>query len=96
MGYIIDEKGVHMESTKIQVVWYWKSSNTLTDLHRFLGLANFYWRFVLGFSHITWPLNQITMGRVKEKVSWSESQQKVFIELKHRICIVHVLTLLDL
>jgi hypothetical protein len=52
-GYIIDERGVDVDPTKIQVIWDWPASTTLTELHSFLGLANFYHRFMLGFSHIT-------------------------------------------
>jgi hypothetical protein len=59
----------------------------------FLGLANFYCRFVLGFSRITWPLSQVTKGGEKEKLFWSESQQKAFVELKHRLCCAPILTL---
>jgi hypothetical protein len=51
---------------------------------------------VLGFSHITWPLSQVTKGGAKEKLFWSESQQKAFRELKHRLCSAPVLTLPDL
>jgi hypothetical protein len=68
----------------------------LTELRSFLGLANFYRRFVLGFSHITWPLSQVTKGGAKEKFFWSESQQKAFVETKHRLCCAPVLTLPDL
>jgi hypothetical protein len=61
-----------------------------------LGLANFYRRFVLGFSHITWPLSQVTKGGVKEKLFWSKSQQKAFDDLKHRLYSAPVLTLPNL
>jgi len=44
-------------STKMRFFW----------LRIFLGLANFYRKFVLGFSHITWPLSQVTKGGAKEK-----------------------------
>jgi hypothetical protein len=44
MGYIIDERVVNVDPAK----------TTLTELRSFLGLANFYRRFVLGFSHITY------------------------------------------
>jgi len=71
-------------------------SQSLTELRSFLGLANFYRRFVLGFSHITWPLSQVTKGGAKAKFFWSESQQKAFIELKDRICTAPVLALPDL
>jgi hypothetical protein len=50
----------------------------LTDLWSFSGLANFYRRFMLGFSHIAWALIQITKGGGKEKIVWGLSQQKAF------------------
>ena len=71
-------------------------SSDLTELHSFLGLANFYLRFVLGFSHIIWPLSQVTKGGAKAKFFWSKSQQKAFVELKHHLCSALVLTLPDL
>jgi len=94
--YIIDEKGVHVDPSKIQVIQDWPSPTTLTKLHSFLGLANFYHRFVSGFSHIIWPLSQVTKGGAKEKFFWSESQQKEFTELKDRLCMALVLALPDL
>jgi hypothetical protein len=94
--YIIDERGVHVDPTKIQFIWDWPAPTTLTELHSFLGLDNFYNRFVLGFSHITWPLSQVTKGGAKAKFFWSESQQKAFGELKHHLCSAPVLTLPDL
>eukprot|EP00253_Pinus_taeda_P026603 PITA_26603 len=89
-------QGVHVDLAKIQVIQDWPSPTTLTELHSFLGLANFYHTFVLGFSHITWPLNQVTKGGAKEKFFWSESQQKAFKELKAHLCTTPVLTLPDL
>jgi len=50
---------------------------------------------MLGFSHITWPLSQVTKGGVKENLFWFESQQKEFAELKHCLCSTSVLTLPD-
>ena len=96
LGYIIDECGVHVDPTKIQVIQYWPAPTTLTELRSFLGLANFYRRFVLGFSHITWPLIQVTKGGAKAKFFWLKTQQKAFAELKHRLCCAPVLTLPDL
>ena len=96
LGYIIDERGVHVDLAKIQVIWDWLTPTTLKELRNFLGLANFYCRFVSRFSHITWPLSQVTKGRAKEKFFWPESQDKSFSELKHNLCSIVVLTLQNL
>ena len=51
---------------------------------------------MLGFSHITWPLSQVTTGGEKEKFFWLETQNKAFAELKHCLCCAPVITLPDL
>jgi len=61
-----------------------------------MGLVNFYHRFVFGFSHITWPLNKVIEGGVKENFFGSESQQKAFSKLKHHLCSTLGLILPDL
>jgi hypothetical protein len=75
LGYIVDEHGVHVDLDKIQVIRDWPSSTTLTELQIFLGMANFYRRFVLGFSHIAWALIQVTKGGGREMLAWGKEQQ---------------------
>jgi hypothetical protein len=67
LGYIVDKHGVHVDPTKIEVICDFPTPTTLTELHRFLGLANFYHRFMVRFSHIAWDLIQVTRGGDKEK-----------------------------
>ena len=74
LGYIINKHGVYMDPAKIQAIRDFSSPTTLTELCSFLGLSNFYRRFVLGFSHIAWPLSQVTKGGGKTKFVWAESQ----------------------
>ena len=93
LSYIIDQHGVHVDPTKIQVICNWPTSTTLTELHSFLGLANFYRRFVLRFSHITWALSQVTRGGGKEKFVWALSQQQEFDDLKQHFFSALVLSL---
>ena len=96
LGYIVDEHGVHVEPAKIQAIREWPTPKTLTEFHSFLGLANLYLKFVLGFSHIAWALSQVTKGSVKAKFVWSESQHKSFVELKHFLCSTPILSLPNL
>jgi hypothetical protein len=96
LGYIVDQHGVHVDPTKIQVIHDWPAPTTLTELQSFLGLTNFYRRFMLGFSHITWALSQVTRGGGKEKFVWGLSQQQAFDDLKKCLCSSPVLSLPDL
>jgi hypothetical protein len=75
LGYIVDEHGVHVDPAKIQVIHDWPAPTTLTELQSFLGLANFYRRFMLGFSHIAWALSQVTKGGGRAKFMWGKEQQ---------------------
>ena len=75
LGYIIDWPGIHVDPTKIQVIHYCLALTTLTKIWSFLVLVNFYLRFMLGFSHIAWSLNQVTRGGGEMKFVWGWSQQ---------------------
>jgi hypothetical protein len=68
LGYIFNAHGVHVDLAKIQVIRDWPAPTTLTVLKSFLGLSNFYRRFVLGFYHIAWALSQITKCGGMEKL----------------------------
>lgn len=77
------------------VIQDWPTPTTLTELHKILDLANFYHRFVFGFTHITWPLSQVTKSGAKEKFFWSEIQQQALSKLKNRLCFGPMLRLPD-
>jgi hypothetical protein len=72
LGYIVDEHGVHVDLAKIQVIYEWQAPTTLPTFRSFLGLANFYQRFILGFSHIAWSLSQVTKGGGRENFAWGK------------------------
>jgi hypothetical protein len=96
LGYIYDHHGVHVDPSKIQVIRDGPAATTLTELRSFLGLTNFYRRFMLGFSHIAWALSQLTRGGDKAKFVWGISQQQAFDDLKQRLWSSSVLLLPDL
>ena len=96
LGYIVDKHSVHVDLAKIQAIRDQPTSTTLTEIRSFLGLANFYCRFVLGFYNIAWSVSQVTKGGSKAKLIQSKRQQHEFEGLKQRSCSVPILTLLDL
>ncbi len=48
LGYIIGSEGIQMGQGKVKAVAEWPTPQTIKELQRFLGFANFYPRFIKG------------------------------------------------
>ena len=70
-----------MDPKKIETVVNWKPLEHLKDVQTFLGFANFYRRFVLGYSSIVAPLTELTKKDVTFR--WTEPEKKAFQRLKN-------------
>jgi hypothetical protein len=56
---IITLKGIEMNSAKVQFILEWKAPTLLREFQRFFGFANFYRRFIKGFSTVTRLLHDL-------------------------------------
>ena len=56
LGYIVSAQGVRMEDERIEAVKNWPEPTSVRDIQVFIGFANFYRRFIRGFSRIAAPL----------------------------------------
>ena len=52
-------QGICMEDERIRAVEQWPEPKSVRDIQVFLGFANFYRRFIQGFSHIAAPLTSM-------------------------------------
>ncbi len=50
LGYIISSEGTRMDPDKVRAVVDWPNPDSCKALQRFLGFANFYWRFIHNFN----------------------------------------------
>ncbi|KAI2644866.1 Transposon Ty3-I Gag-Pol polyprotein [Labeo rohita] len=60
LGFVISSQGVAMDPQKLKAVRSWPLPTSLKQLQRFLGFANFYRRFIQGFSATAAPLTALT------------------------------------
>jgi hypothetical protein len=69
LGLIVTTEGIEMDPAKVQAVKDWKKPTCVKDVQAFLGFANFYRRFILGFSAIAKPLTELTKNPKEGKAS---------------------------
>ncbi len=60
LGHIISGDGIKVDPRKTASVNTWPKPTTLTELRGFLGLANYFRRFIQGYSSIVAPLTDLT------------------------------------
>jgi hypothetical protein len=93
LGYIMTPGCIKMDPKKVQAIRDWPQPKTVTEVQEFLGFANFYRRFVRGYSGIATALTNLT--KKDRPFSWTENEQFAFEELKRRFTEAPVLTVFD-
>ncbi|GJR12691.1 putative reverse transcriptase domain-containing protein [Tanacetum coccineum] len=91
LRHLIDSQGLHVDPAKIEVVKNWASPITPTKVCQFLGLADYYRRFIQGFSKIAKPLTKLTQKN--KKYIWGKDQETAFQLLKQKLCEAPILAL---
>lgn len=80
LGFIIGTNGISMDPEKIKAIQEWKPCRSVHDIQVFLGLTNFYRRFIKDYSKICAPPTALLKKDVK--FEWSEAADQAFDALK--------------
>jgi len=94
LGVVIGPNGIKMEKEKVDRVLSWPEPKNMKDIRKFLGLTNYYRRFIKDFARVARPINVLTRKDVKWQ--WGVEQQKAFDELKRVFTTKPVLAAPDL
>ena len=94
LGVVIGLEGIKMEKGKVKGVLEWPTPKCVKDVQKFLGLANYYCRFIEDFVSIARPLHDLV--RKDKKWEWAEKKERAFGELKKRFTEEPVLAAPDL
>jgi len=77
---IIGLEGIKIEEEKVKGVLDWLIPKCVKDVQNFLGLVNYYRRFIKGFTSIARSLHNLV--KKDQKWNWTEKQEEAFRELK--------------
>ena len=65
LGVVISPKGVEMQKKKVKGVLNWPAPRNVKEVQKFLGLANYYRRFIKDFAKIAAPLHVLVRKEQK-------------------------------
>jgi len=83
LGHIVNSKGVSTDPNKIRAITEMNPPQNLKQLQQYLGLCNYYRRFIQDFSKLAAPLFKLL--KKEEKFVWSTECQEAFEALKDKL-----------
>lgn len=89
LGYILSGDGIATDPKKIESIKNWPTPTCVKDVQRFVGLCNYYRRFVENFAFIARPLHNLTKKNIK--FSWDSKCNDAFNILKEKLTTAPVL-----
>ncbi|PKU84124.1 RNA-directed DNA polymerase [Dendrobium catenatum] len=90
LGFIVSGEGVNTDPAKVAAVRDWPTPRSLFDVRSFHGLANFYRRFIRGFSIIMAPIIDCLKNK---QFQWTEECQRSWDTIKQSLSSASVLAL---
>ena len=93
LGHVVSSQGVAPDPAKLEAVKEWKAPTSVHELQSFLGFANFFRRFIKGYSGLAWPLTDMTSK--SKPYLWNPKAQLSFDYLKRALMSAPVLSIYD-
>lgn len=93
LGHIVGKDGIRVDPAKVDAITTWPTPTSQHDVRCFLGLANYYRRFVKGFSQLANPLTSLLAER--STFIWGPEQQQSFEALKAALSSAPILSAPD-
>ncbi|UYV77679.1 hypothetical protein LAZ67_15001900 [Cordylochernes scorpioides] len=86
LGHIIDNKGIKPLPEKIRIVKDFPQPNSTRQLQRFIGLVNYYHRFIKNSSHILAPLYSLLKTKSPNaSLNWTSDTLEAFQNIKNAL-----------
>ena len=91
LGHVVSAQGIAPDPDKTDRVNLWPIPHSAKEVQQFLGLANYYRRFIEDFASLAKPLHRLTKkGR---EFTWTQESDQAFNTLKQKLTSAPVLAL---
>ncbi|KAE8222388.1 hypothetical protein CF319_g4403 [Tilletia indica] len=80
LGFHVNPQGVTLGQDRIQELLSWPTPSSVRDVQSFLGFANFFRRFIAGYSRVALPLTRLL--RKDTRFVWDTDADQAFRLLK--------------
>jgi transposase InsO family protein len=98
LGHLVGKDGIRPDPSKLAAVKDWPVPTTVKKLQSFLGLANYFRKFLLGYSSLVAPLVKLCCKSTPSKPNpwvWTEDHQQRFEKVKEMLISAPLLALPD-
>ena len=86
LGHHVSSKGIRPVDTKVEVIRKFPQPTTARHLREFIGLINFYHRFIPHCAQILQPLNTLLAAtRPSQPLPWTEETTRAFTNIKEAL-----------
>ena len=93
LGHIVSKDGIKVDPKKIQAVADWPQPTDLTEIQQFLGLTNFFCKYIQRYMDLSVPLTLLL--RKNTPFAWVAACQEAFDGLKTALTTAPCLALPD-
>lgn len=84
LGYLLSKNGLRPNPERVEAIVNYERPQSLRALRRFLGMCNYYRRFIPQFSEITVPLTNLLKNKPRS-VKWNDEAEKSFFRIKESL-----------
>ena len=93
LGHVVSTLGVSVDLEKVVAVMSWERPKSVFEIRSFLGLTEYYRRFIEDFSRLAAPIMRLTRKEVK--FDWDDRCEEAFLELTRRLTSTPILIVPD-
>eukprot|EP00798_Chlamydomonas_sp_ICE-L_P017219 gene17219-biopygen26116 len=95
LGHIIGRNGVKVNPKKVATVRDWPTPRHAKHVQQFLGLTDYFRKFIQGYSSMAAPLSDLTKLKGDFGAKWTAAHSSAFVGLKTALTSAPVLMLPD-